>query len=291
MENEELRDILLDKDDEIKGKKTKKILIYAAIFINIFLVVVVAMKFINSSDNPAQSQDGDSRLATALVPLPSQTGAQNKDGARQQSVLDPAAEPKKAEGQLFEQVPIVTEESKQNDEFDDMINKLKEKEKAKAAPKEEVASDTKSAAKPKDTKTAQPASKTEPKKEVKSEQAQKEKTQAKDDKKAEAKQGSKIEQPKQEAKTTEKEPEKSAAKPQSASLGGGTYIQVTAVSKFDPNNALIAKLKAQGYGYQTVKVGEMTKVLVGPFESGEVAGKLDAIRKNINSGAFIYRAK
>ena len=43
MENEELKDILLEKDDEAKGAKLKKLLMFIAALVILFLIIIVAM--------------------------------------------------------------------------------------------------------------------------------------------------------------------------------------------------------------------------------------------------------
>ena len=68
MENDELKDILLDKDDEAKGVKLKKLLMFIAALVVLFIVIIVAMKLINSSDPMQAQNEADSRLVLPPVP-------------------------------------------------------------------------------------------------------------------------------------------------------------------------------------------------------------------------------
>ena len=129
MENDELKDILLERDDDARGLKLKKLLIFIAALIILFLIIVVAMKLVNSSD-PSQAQnEADSRLV--LPPVPAEQPVD-----RQAPIADTNSDNKKGDTQLFEQVPIVPE-NKQQDEFEDMIKKLKDKENNKPISKTE----------------------------------------------------------------------------------------------------------------------------------------------------------
>lgn len=68
MENEELKDILLEKDDEAKGAKLKKLLMFIAALVILFLIIIVAMKLINSGDSTQAQNEADSRLVLPPVP-------------------------------------------------------------------------------------------------------------------------------------------------------------------------------------------------------------------------------
>jgi len=76
--------------------------------------------------------------------------------------------------------------------------------------------------------------------------------------------------------------------PKEATVGDTTtyYIQVGSFSK-EPNPALLNHLNGSGLKYTTRKVGEMTKLLVGPYQ-GEQAAKegLANVRKNVEAQAF-----
>lgn len=277
MENDELKDILLDKDDEAKGVKLKKLLMFIAALVVLFIVIIVAMKLINSSDPMQAQNEADSRLV--LPPVPAEQPVE-------QPVADTNSNIKKSDTQLFEQVPIVPE-SKQQDDFEDMIKKLKDKENTKPAPKaEEPKEVVKAVEHPAET----PAKKPEPKVETPAKKAEKpaateKKTEAKPVK-TETKTEKKVE-PKTEAKS-----EKKVEAPAKAeTIAKGSYVQVFATSKFNPNAEYMKKIAAKGYSYKTIKAGELTKILVGPFDEKGLQKAVNDIRKDVNKDAFVFRAK
>ena len=289
MENEELKDILLEKDDEAKGAKLKKLLMFIAALVILFLIIIVAMKLINSSDSTQAQNEADSRLV--LPPVPAEQPVDTQMPAQ-----DTNSDVKKGDTQLFEQVPIVPE-NKQQDDFEDMIKKLKDKEGAKSAPKTEepkevVKAVEKPAEAPKkaETKVEAPAKKAETKSEAKVEkkaEAKPAKTEAKAEKKAETKAEKKAEAP---AKA-EKVEKKAEAPAKAESVAKGSYVQVFATSKFNPNADYIKKIAAKGYSYKTIKAGELTKILVGPFDEKGLQKAVNDIRKDVNKDAFVFRAK
>ena len=284
MENEELKDILLEKDDEAKGAKLKKLLMFIAALVILFLIIIVAMKLINSSDSTQAQNEADSRLV--LPPVPAEQPVDTQVPAQ-----DTNSDVKKGDTQLFEQVPIVPE-NKQQDDFEDMIKKLKDKEGAKSAPKtEEPKEVVKAVEKPAETpkkaeaKVEAPAKKAETKSEAKAEkkaEAKPAKTEAKAEKKAETKP----------EKKPETKVEKKAETPAKAeSVAKGSYVQVFATSKFNPNADYMKKIAAKGYSYKTIKAGELTKILVGPFDEKGLQKAVNDIRKDVNKDAFVFRTK
>ena len=104
MENKnELSDIVLEKDDG-KVLKAKRVLIIIAIFIIIFLAVILSMKLFN---NPTDNKTPD----LVLPPEPiSSTKNIKKDE------------------ELFKQVPIIEKNSSKKDNFENIVKNLKEKE-------------------------------------------------------------------------------------------------------------------------------------------------------------------
>ena len=301
MENEELKDILLEKDDEAKGAKLKKLLMFIAALVILFLIIIVAMKLINSSDSTQAQNEADSRLV--LPPVPAEQPVDTQVPAQ-----DTNSDVKKGDTQLFEQVPIVPE-NKQQDDFEDMIKKLKDKEGAKSAPKTEepkevVKAVEKPAEAPKkaEAKVEAPAKKAETKSEAKAEkkpEAKPAKTEAKAEKKAEKKAETKAEkkpetkvEKKAEAPAKAEKVEKKAEAPAKAeSVAKGSYVQVFATSKFNPNADYMKKIAAKGYSYKTIKAGELTKILVGPFDEKGLQKAVNDIRKDVNKDAFVFRAK
>lgn len=297
MENEELKDILLEKDDEAKGAKLKKLLMFIAALVILFLIIIVAMKLVNSNDSAQSQNEADSRLV--LPPVPAEQPVDTQVPAQ-----DTNSDVKKGDTQLFEQVPIVPE-NKQQDDFEDMIKKLKDKEGAKSAPKTEEPKEVVKAVehpaeapKKAETKVEAPAKKAETKSEAKAEkkaEAKPAKTEAKIEKKAETKAEKKPEtkvEKKAEAPAKAEKVEKKAEAPAKAeSVAKGSYVQVFATSKFNPNADYMKKIAAKGYSYKTIKAGELTKILVGPFDEKGLQKAVNDIRKDVNKDAFVFRAK
>ena len=297
MENEELKDILLEKDDEAKGAKLKKLLMFIAALVILFLIIIVAMKLINSSDSTQAQNEADSRLV--LPPVPAEQPVDTQVPAQ-----DTNSDVKKGDTQLFEQVPIVPE-NKQQDDFEDMIKKLKDKEGAKSAPKTEEPKEVVKAVehpaetpKKAETKIEAPAKKAETKSEAKAEkkaEAKPAKTEAKTEKKTETKAEKKPEtkvEKKAEAPAKAEKVEKKVEAPAKAESGAkGSYVQVFATSKFNPNADYMKKIAAKGYSYKTIKAGELTKILVGPFDEKGLQKAVNDIRKDVNKDAFVFRAK
>ena len=297
MENEELKDILLEKDDEAKGAKLKKLLMFIAALVILFLIIIVAMKLINSGDSTQAQNEADSRLV--LPPVPAEQPVDTQVPAQ-----DTNSDVKKGDTQLFEQVPIVPE-NKQQDDFEDMIKKLKDKEGAKSAPKTEEPKEVVKAVehpteapKKAEAKVEAPAKKAETKSEAKAEkkaEAKPAKTEAKAEKKtetkAEKKPETKVEKKAEAPAKAEKVEKKAEAPAKAESVAKGSYVQVFATSKFNPNADYMKKIAAKGYSYKTIKAGELTKILVGPFDEKGLQKAVNDIRKDVNKDAFVFRAK
>ena len=297
MENEELKDILLEKDDEAKGAKLKKLLMFIAALVILFLIIIVAMKLINSGDSTQAQNEADSRLV--LPPVPAEQPVDTQVPAQ-----DTNSDVKKGDTQLFEQVPIVPE-NKQQDDFEDMIKKLKDKEGAKSAPKTEEPKEVVKAVehpaeapKKAEAKVEAPAKKAETKSEAKAEkkpETKPAKTEAKTEKKAETKAEkkpeTKVEKKAETPAKAEKVEKKAEAPVKAESVAKGSYVQVFATSKFNPNADYMKKIAAKGYSYKTIKAGELTKILVGPFDEKGLQKAVNDIRKDVNKDAFVFRAK
>ena len=297
MENEELKDILLEKDDEAKGAKLKKLLMFIAALVILFLIIIVAMKLVNSNDSAQSQNEADSRLV--LPPVPAEQPVDTQVPAQ-----DTNSDVKKGDTQLFEQVPIVPE-NKQQDDFEDMIKKLKDKEGAKSAPKTEEPKEVVKAVehpaeapKKAETKVEAPAKKAETKSEAKADkkpEAKPSKTEAKIEKKAETKAEkkpeTKVEKKAETPAKAEKVEKKAEAPAKAESVAKGSYVQVFATSKFNPNADYMKKIAAKGYSYKTIKAGELTKILVGPFDEKGLQKAVNDIRKDVNKDAFVFRAK
>ena len=277
MEDNELRDIILEKNDEQKSIKIKKLLMFVAMFFILFLIVLITMKIVNSGDELNSETNQDSRL---VLPPEPQAVKESKGG-----------------DELFQQVPIIPE-NKGQDSFEDMVKSLKDKEAQKQSeqaivtPSEEKTPNVQELIKEQSTEQA---GKSESRAEVKSVVIPKEQPKLAPQKeqqaktKPEPKQTTAKEQPKPQAKKTDV---KSSV---TQHVGGGSYIQVVAVKNFNENAAEIKKLKSHGYSYKLHKVTvngmEMTKVVVGPYSQEGIKSELAKIKSNVASGAFIVNIK
>ena len=307
MEYNELRDIMLDNNEDKKSKNIKRILILVAVFVIIFLAVLIVMKFLNSPETNDQVAQTDSRLV--LPPEPDNTRS------IPQQVSVPATQPSEPAPQVaqtnvplvapppsgpqaqqpnptFEQVPIVPE-NKGQDSFEDMVKALKEKEDKRQQDTGAVASTLtepstiQGALKQNDVPSAQPGEpKAEPKQHVNVV------------KQKEPKQEKAVKQPKNDA-VKEKPAKQKPAKQAPAASGGeahsGSYVQVFAVKHFNEKAPELGKLKAAGYAYKlyrtNVNGNEIIKVLVGPYSGEQLKSELAKIKSNVASGAFIVNIK
>ncbi|MGP1359909.1 SPOR domain-containing protein [Campylobacter sp.] len=280
MENDELKDILLERDDEAKGLKLKKLLMFIAALVILFLIIVVAMKLVNSGDSTQAQNEADSRLVLPPVPVEQPVDTQAP-------LANTNTDNKKSDTQLFEQVPIVPE-NKQQDEFEDMIKKLKDKENNKAVSKTEEPKETaNSTEKPVEA----PVKKTEVKAETPAKKAEKIAAPEKKTEVKPAKTETKVEKKAEKKSEAKEKVEKKTESAKAESIAKGSYVQVFATSKFNPNAEYMKKIAAKGYNYKTIKVGELTKILVGPFDEKALQKAVNEIRKDVNKDAFIFRAK
>ena len=250
-ENNNLQDILLDKNEEEKSGGIRKILIGVALLVIIFVVVLIVMKFLNSNETIKSNDISDSLL------LPTELPANTSDNS--------------GSNDLFEQVPIVSDNTNSKESFENIVNEYKNAQAAMDTtpnmivpvlpPKVEEPFGTVAPAvkepKKEPVKKAEPVKKVEPVK--KAEPVQK-----------------------TQPVTTQ------------SGLAKGTYIQVASVSKLDTNSALIKRIKANGYKYTThesvVNGNKVVKILIGPFSS-DIEANMQKIRQDISSGAFVYRVK
>ena len=309
MEYNELRDIMLDNNEDKKSKSVKRILILVAVFVIIFLAVLIAMKFLNSSETNAQIAQPDSRMT--LPPEPDNTRSipqqVNMPTPEQVAQAQPQPQPEPTQPLVqepqqnnFEQVPIVPE-NKGQDSFEDMVKSLKEKEDKKqqeaqagdpATPPTEPAT-IQGALKQNDAPSPQPS---EPKAESK-QHANVVKT--KEQKQKEAKNEKVAKQPKATDAHKEKVAKQKPTKQTPASGGdeahSGSYIQVFAVKHFNEKAPELGKLKAAGYAYKLYRTNvngdEIIKVLVGPYSGAQLKSELAKIKQNAAPNAFIVNIK
>lgn len=263
-ENNNLQDILLDKNEEEKSGGIRKILIGVALLVIIFVVVLIVVKFLNSNETKKGNDISDSLLLPAELPANTSDNSGSND--------------------LFEQVPIVSDNSNSKESFENIVNEYKNAQAAMDTtpsmiapvlpPKVEepfgVTAPAVKDDKKEPVKKSEPAKKVEP---VKKSEPKKEPV-----KKSES--VKKVE-PKKEPATT-------------SGLAKGTYIQVASVSKLDKSSALIKRITANGYKYTTHEVvvngNKVVKILIGPFSSN-IESNIQKIRQDISSGAFVYRVK
>lgn len=104
-ENNNLQDILLDKNEEEKSGGIRKILIGVALLVIIFVVVLIVVKFLNSNDTKKVNDISDSLLLPAELP----TNTSDNSGSND----------------LFEQVPIVSDNSNSKESFENIVNEYK----------------------------------------------------------------------------------------------------------------------------------------------------------------------
>ena len=308
MEYNELRDIMLDNNEDKKSKNVKRILILVAVFVIIFLAVLIVMKFLNSPETNDQVAQTDSRLVLPPEPdntrsIPQQVSVPAtppSEPAPQvaQTNVPPVAPPPPSEPQAqqpnptFEQVPIVPE-NKGQDSFEDMVKALKEKEDKRQqdagapAPTPTEPSTIQGALKQNDAPSAQPSEpKAEPKQHVNVV------------KQKEPKQEKAAKQPKNDS-AKEKQAKQKPAKQAPAASGGdahsGSYVQVFAVKHFNEKAPELGKLKAAGYAYKlyrtNVNGNEIIKVLVGPYSGEQLKSELAKIKQSAAPNAFIVNIK
>jgi len=93
--------------------------------------------------------------------------------------------------------------------------------------------------------------------------------------------------PKPVVKHTVKKVEKVVPKKSTSKL---YYAQVGSFSKYEPNKKFLKSITDKGYGYTYKKVGNLNKVLVGPFnDQKEARIALKVVRSSIEAGAFLVR--
>jgi DedD protein len=104
-ENNNLQDILLDKNEEEKSGGIRKILIGVALLVIIFVVVLIVVKFLNSNETKKVNDISDSLLLPAELPANTSDNSGSND--------------------LFEQVPIVSDNSNSKESFENIVNEYK----------------------------------------------------------------------------------------------------------------------------------------------------------------------
>jgi len=99
--------------------------------------------------------------------------------------------------------------------------------------------------------------------------------------------------------TAKKTPTKTVNKPvkttttkvtKTATSGIKYYIQVGSFSKYQPNKKFLGSIKRLGFNYKFHKVGNLKKVLVGPFSTRKEANNAKRVlRAKVEPGAFLVK--
>ncbi|HEC1756627.1 TPA: SPOR domain-containing protein [Campylobacter lari] len=261
----EFDDIILQKSN--KSEKLKKILLRSIILIIVFLVVMIAMKLINDPGEEKSLQ----------MPSEPQEQASYENN--------------------FNSLPI-TDNTKEEDEFEALARKLKEGSSLADAnntieEKQEIPSnsvlDQITSTEPKE----EPAKVEEKQEEIKPVEKSIEKPIQKPSEKSKT---NVVEKPKTPEQSNANELFESIKTPSiQTQLPAGAYIQVFSLNSLDPKSKELNILKENGYDYKiyktTVNGKELTKVLVGPYKESELKAELEKVRSKIAKGAFTFRVK
>lgn len=154
-ENNNLQDILLDKSEDEKSGKTRKILVGVAGLVVLFVVILIIMKLVNgdSKENTTASESINDGLVLPAEPeLKVETNAPSNE--------------------IFEQVPIIPDTT-QKDSFENIVNDYKNNQTADANQSVTTEPSVPVAA-PKEQPKAEPAQKSVTPKVVKKEQPKQE---------------------------------------------------------------------------------------------------------------------
>ena len=272
-ERNELNDIILNKNGGSMSSN-KKIIFAVALLTIILVVVIMIMKSSGSTgtENLPQAQNSSKDSLAPDAPSPD---VNTQQGAP-----------------LFEPVEIVKDGNKTGDDLDKLAQKLKQ---------ESLTDNTQAQVQPQAQQTIEPAEPEQVKRVEKhtvakaAKHAEKETT-----KKENVKQSTheKHEEKKDIFSTiptkevSHKSVAKSAPTPAVATTdsGSGYYVQVGSFNKLEPNKKLLDGIKTLGYSYNNNKVGDVNKVLVGPFKNqSDARTALQAIRKDLVPGAFLTK--
>ena len=249
-ERNELSDIVLEKEDESKNLKLKRILIIVAVLVLLFLAVLIIMRALNKPD-----KSHEARLV--LPPEPQSAPTTQTDKER-----------------LFQQVPIIEEEEKES--FEDMVRKLKEKEMLRSSDRQAQVQNL-----PAQVKEPAPTPVKEPETVLKPQV----KIQAKPEPKPQAQERTPTPKPTPPAQPAQSS--QNIATPgiyiQVASVSRKNpdvaYLATLTKKGYD------YKLYRT-----TVNNKDTTKILVGPYENNTAAqNALANVKRDLASGAFIFR--
>ena len=306
---EDINDIVLNRNGNDKSASVKKILTAVAILIILFLIVLIIMKFINRGNidtntnlqMPSEAELAKKEQQPKLQPVVIE---QKKDEPKVEiKKPEPKPEPQiKTEQDSENKFEIKREDSQPKEQIIEI-----KKEEPKPEPKKEQIVINEPAKEqivinqPKAEEPKPEPKKVEPKVEPKKEQPKVEQPKKVEPKPEPKKEQPKVEQPKK-VEPKKEEPKKvepkTEPKPQNggspkdvSSLPSGSYIQVHALSQYNPNAASVKKISQKGYTPLAYKSGNLTRLLVGPFKSNDDLNKALQDLRTLNSEAFVYRVK
>lgn len=266
-ENNGLQDILLDKNEEEKTGKVRKILMGVATLVVLFLVVLIIVKYLNSgSDDENTNENGGNTIVLPDEPKASDT-TQPSSGT-----------------EIFQQVPIASD-SKES--FENIVNDYKNSR-----------ADANSSVLLPNSNAENEIIQNTPAVQIKEVEMPKQDKNLKNSK-AGAKEAKKQVEKAKSEQTLKVANQKATKSTTNSSLNSGatsgSYIQVASVTKFDANNPLIKKISQSGFSYKTYKANiggkEITKILIGPFSDAELGSNMAKVRQNISDKAFIFKIK
>lgn len=256
-ENQDLQDILLDKEEEQGASKLRKVITTVVSLVILFLVVVIVVKFINSDADKESDLVSNETLILPEENFDNKVQIENTQNNgftmppnfdKQENVTNPP---------IF--APVASD-----DTFNKPNSELNKTEILKPEPSKPVEVNIE----PEQNYIAPT-----PKPSV-----------------------ANVEKPSV-AKVEKPAPTPQTQKPNisGGKIAKGTYVQVASLSTLTPSNAFFKKIKDAGYSYTTYKTivnGKQTiKVLIGPFSQGELNENIGKIKADISNSAFIYRVK
>ncbi len=94
----------------------------------------------------------------------------------------------------------------------------------------------------------------------------------------------------QKPKTIKKKKIAKVTAPRAKTSAISYYIQVGSFSKYEPNKKFLDSIKKLGYNYKYHTVGNLKKVLVGPFKtSSEAKNARRTLRSKVEPGSFLVK--
>ncbi len=251
----DLSDIVLEKEDS-SADKTKKLLLFAASLILLFLIALVVMKMFSGAEKP-----------TNAIAEVAQEMEQKVDNS-----IDQISKKVDDTNSLFTQEPIIDENSETDIKFEEMVRKLKAQTTDDAIQAVTKVTET----------TTTTVKEVAPKISIQ---------EVKEPAKPISEAKSKI---RKEVIVSAPRPTR-ITETKLTSLSG-YFVQVGATANSFPDKVFLRKIKNAGFDYivhtMTVKGRKIKKVLVGPYTSrNQAKSKLPTIQSRINPDAYIFRIK